>query len=257
MPKTVWITSLTKDEDKASALFKKIHDYGLSTNGHFWVDDLEKMAWAGPAEELCKPETAVWLITGTPEDFAKKSLRQGLSLLALLVAGQRGHGFPILLCPFAGEIDPAGLPLPLRGAEAVATTTLGPKLAARANTPFKPETADYRLRLYPMPGLGLWFEAGPAPGRSWKGVIFGTNGVDINAHGVGPAGKIPERATLHYPIQGMRLTAGDKEYQAWGVANDLTETDSYFVRVTGAPAAILFGEMPEGDAAELFTLALL
>ncbi len=32
MNKTVWITSLTKDEEKASAIFKKIHDYGLATN---------------------------------------------------------------------------------------------------------------------------------------------------------------------------------------------------------------------------------
>ena len=172
------------------------------------------------------------------------------------MAGQRGHGFPILVSPFAGEIDPTSLPTPLRGAEAVTGAALGPKLAAKANIPPRPETADYRLRVSPLPGLGLWFEAGPAPGHAWKGAMFGANGASIDAHGVGPAGNIPERATLNYPVKGMRLTAGDREYQAWGVANPLTEADSYFVRVTGAPSAILFGELPQGDEAEMFTLLL-
>jgi hypothetical protein len=257
MSKTVWITSLTKDEAKASALFKKIHDYGLATNGHFWLDDLEKMAWSGPADELLKPETAVWLLTGAAEDFAKPTTRQGLSLLALLLAGQRGHGFPTILCPFAGQtVEPASLPMPLRGAETATEATLGPKLAAKANIPFHPEPADYRLRLYPLPGLGLWFEAGPAPGHAWKGALLGANGAEVDAHGVGPQGKIPERATLNYPVKGLRLSAGDREYQAWGVANTLTEAEAYYARVTKAPEAILFGELPEGDAAELFTLVL-
>ena len=150
MPKTVWITSLTKDETKTSALFAKIHTYGLATNGHFWLDDLEKMAWAGPIDELAKPDTGVWLLTGAAEDFAKPTIRQGLALLALHLAGVRGHGFPTLLCPFAGQVDPASLPMPLRGTEAVTEALLGAKLAAKANIPFHPEPADYRLRLYPM-----------------------------------------------------------------------------------------------------------
>jgi hypothetical protein len=257
MPKTVWITSLTKDEAKTSALFKKIHDYGLSTNGHFWLDDLEKMAWSGPAEELLKPDTTVWLLTGKAEDFATPSVRQGLSLLALLVAGQRGHGFPTILCPFAGQVDPASLPMPLRGAEAVAEASLGPKLAAKANIPFHPQPADYRLRLYPLPGLGLWFEAGPAPGHAWNGALLGASGAEVDAHGVGPQGTIPERATLNYPVKGMKLTAGDREYTAWGVANPLTDNDSYYARVTKAPEAILFGELPQGEEAELYTVPLM
>lgn len=256
MPKTVWITSLTKDETKASALFAKIHNYGLATGGHFWIDDLEKMAWSGPADELCKPETSVWLLTGAAEDFAKPTVRQGLSLLALLLAGARGHGFPTILCPFTGKVDPASLPLPLKNAEAVTEATLGAKLAAKANMPFHPEPADYRLRLYPLPGIGLWFEAGPAPGHAWNGAILGASGAEVDAHGVGPQGKIPERATLNYPVRGMKLTTGDREYQAWGVANPITENDAYYARVTKAPEAILFGELPQGDEAELYTVPL-
>ncbi len=256
MNKTVWITSLTKDEEKASAVFKKIHDYGLATNGHFWVDDLEKMAWSGAAEQLLSPETAVWLITGAAEDFAKDSVRRGLALLALLVAGQRGHGFPTVICPFEGQVDPATLPTPLKGADSVANAALGAKLAAKANIPWKPDPADYRLKLYPLPGLGLWFEAGPAAGHAWKGAVFGVSDADIAAQGVGPEGNIPERSTLEFPFKGMKMTAGDKEYLAWGLSNAIAPDTSYFVKVTAAPNAILFGELPgEGDA-ELFSLML-
>ena len=256
MSKTVWITSLTKDEAKAAALFQKIHTYGLTANGHFWVDDLAKLGWAGGAEGLLAPETAVWLLTGSPEDFAKESVRQGLSLLALQLAAERGHGFPVLVCPFSGTVAPASLPFPLRAAEAVAEAALGAKLAAKANMPLHPEPAAYRLKPIPLPGLGLWFEAGPAKGQSWKGALFGVAGADIDAHGVGPAGHLPERSTLNYPIKGMGLQTGGRDYTAWGVANPLADDMSYFVRVTAAPQAILFGELPEGDAADLFTIAL-
>jgi len=256
MQKTVWITSLTKDEKKASTLFSTIHNYGLATNGHFWVDDLEKMAWSGAAENLLNPETAVWLITGAAADFAVPSVRKGLSLLALLLAGQRGHGFPTIIAPFPGEADPGELPTPLKGADHAAASSLGAKLAAKANIPWKPEPADYRLKLYPLPGLGLWFEAGPAEGHAWKGALFGVSGAEAAAHGVGPQGKIPERSTLEYPFKGMKLAAGEREYQAWGLSNAISAADSYFVKVTAAPEAILFGELPQGDEPELYSLNL-
>ncbi len=256
MQKTVWITSLTKDEKKAAALFGKVHTYGLATNGHFWIDDLGKMAWAGAAESLLDPGTAVWLVTGAAEDFAKDSVRRGLSLLALLVAGQRGHGFPTVICPFSGSLDPAGLPTPLRGAQVVTEAALGAKRAALANLPWKPEEAGYRLKLYPLPGLGLWFEVGPAAEATWQGALFGVADAAIDAHGVGPQGKLPERAVLRYPFKDMRLAAGETAYLAWGLANPLTAAESYFVRTVGAPSGLVFGELPTGEAADLYTLSL-
>lgn len=256
MPKTVWITSLTKDEEKAAALFRKVHTYGLATNGHFWIDDLEKMAWSGAAEQLLDPGTAVWLITGAAEDFARDSVRRGLSLLSLLVAGQRGHGFPTVLCPFSGSVDAAGLPTPLRAVQVVTGATLGAKLAALANLPWHPEAAGYRLKLYPLPGLGLWFEVGPAADAHWQGALFGVAGATIDAHGVGPQGKLPERAVLHYPFKDMRLSAGDTAYLAWGLSNPLTDAESYFVRAVGTPSGLVFGELPTGETADLYTLSL-
>ena len=256
MQKTVWITSLTKDEKKAAALFQKVHSYGLAKNGHFWIDDLDKMAWSGAAEQLLDPATAAWLVVGAAEDFAKDSVRRGLSLLALLVAGQRGHGFPTVVCPFSGAVDAAGLPTPLLGAQAVAEAMLGAKLAALANLPRPPEDAGYRLKLYPLPGMGLWFECGPGPAATWQGALFGVAGATIDAHGVGPSGKLPERAVLNYPFKDMRLAAGDKEYVAWGLSNALGPDASYYVRVVGSPEGLVFGELPTADAADLYTVRL-
>ena len=173
------------------------------------------------------------------------------------MAGQRGHGFPTIISPFPGEADPGDLPAALKGAERVSQASLGAKLAAKANIPWKPEPADYRLKLYPLPGLGLWFEAGPAGDHAWTGALFGVNGADIAAHGVGPEGKIPERSTLQYPFKGMKLTAGEREYLAWGLSNPVTSADSYFVKVTAAPSALLFGELPQGEEPELYSLSLI
>jgi hypothetical protein len=47
MSKRVWITALAKDEAKIASLMGSLKKYGLVTDGHFWVDDIKNMAWAG------------------------------------------------------------------------------------------------------------------------------------------------------------------------------------------------------------------
>lgn len=254
--KSIWITALDKDEAAAKELFDTARRYGLETGGHFWIDDLKNMAWAGAAPELLKPGAALWIIGGRLEQLRSPQCRFGLSMLALLLHARKGHGFPILVAPYDGGLSPDDLPTPLKGAEVVTKTQLGAKVAAKANMPMKNIQADYRLGLYPLPGLGLWFEVGPATGV-WNGAIFGLAGGEdaaIDAHGVGPAGKLPERAVLEYPMQGLTLQAGEREYTAWAVKNQLGENDSYYLRVRGAPASLLFGELPEADDADMHVL---
>jgi len=256
MKKKIWITVLEKDEPKAKKIFQTVNQYGLATDGNFWIDDLEKMEWAGPAPQLVAPETALWIVSGTLESFNKTSIRYGLGLLAAMVQAAKGHGFPILLVPADGDLDVAGLPTALKGAETVKLALLGPKVAAKANIPLKKIAADYRLDLYPIPGLGLWFEIGPAPGHSWQGVMLGAQGGEVDAHGVGAHGRIPDRCVLEYAMKGLKLQAGDREFIAWAVKNTLSENDSYYARVRGNPKALLFGEMSEADDAEVFILSL-
>ncbi|WP_243358664.1 hypothetical protein [Fundidesulfovibrio terrae] len=257
MTKSIWATILEKDEAKGKALFEAIHRYGLGVNGHFWVDDLDKMQWAGAFSEISKPETAAWVIRGAQASFADETKRYGLSMLAAMVQALKGHGFPILIIGDAGAVDPATLPTPLKGAVALADdASLMPKLVAKANTPVPAVATQYHLDIHPLPGLGQWFEVGPAKGHAWAGAIFGTEGAEVDAHGVGPRGTVPERAVLEYPMKGVKFSMGESAFDAWAVKNSLDEGNSYYLRVKGYPKAVAFGSLPEGDEAELYVVGL-
>lgn len=257
MTKTIWATILEKDEDTGKALFETLHRYGLGVGGHFWLDDLDKMQWAGAYSELSKPDTALWVVQGLAASFAAPSVRYGLSLLAVMVQAARGHGFPIALVCADQPLDPAGLPTPLKGAALIeAGPSLGPKLVARANTPALRIEPEYHLDIHPLPGLGQWFEVGPARGRAWAGVVFGADGAAVDAHGVGPRGGVPEKCVLEYPMQGVQFTLGQDRFDAWAVRNALDDASSYYVRVKGNPACVAFGGLPEGDEGEMFALRL-
>jgi hypothetical protein len=254
----VWITALTHDEAPTQSLMRTVATYGLAVDGHFWADDLKNVAWASAAEPLENKETVLWIITGPGESFRSESIRYGLAMLALQVQGAKGFGFPVAVIPSSGEVAAAELPTPLRAAEVLPLThpTLGVKLVALANTPVKPPETAYRLNVFAPPGIGQWLEVGPAKGHAWHGALVGVDVGEINAHGVGPAGRLPEKAVLEYPMKGLKLQFGGREFTAWAVKNALSEGESYFVRLTDYPATVLFGPFPEGDDADLFTLQL-
>ena len=260
MKKVVWITVLDKDKNEAKAkkLYQTISTYGLAPAGHFWKDDLFNMGWAGAREDLVKKETALWIITGSADNLAQESIRYGLAMLAAGVQSQRGMGFPIFLALTDGQVDPETLPTPLKSAEIypVGAATLGAKIVAKANMPIKKMSLEYRLDVYGVAGIGQWFEIGPASGHSWPGVMFGTDAGEINAHGVGPANKLPERSVLEYPMKGLKINLGETEYTAWAVQNGLSEADSYFLRVVDYPSSVIFGPLAEGDDAEVFVVKL-
>ena len=260
MNKVVWITVIDKDQnqEKARALYQTVGRYGLSPAGHFWEDNLEQMSWTGARDDLLKKETALWIIMATAEGLAKETVRYGLSMLALGVQAQKGHGFPMMIVATAGEVLSEALPTALKGAEVLAVdpTTLGAKIAAKAGLPIKKIPTEYRLDAYGLPGIGQWFEVGPAPGQTWSGVMFGVCGGEINAHGVGEAHKLPERSVLEYPMKGLKLEMGQSEYTAWAVKNTLADDSSYYLRVNDFPSSLLFGPMSEGDDAEVFIVSL-
>ncbi|WP_321493571.1 hypothetical protein [uncultured Desulfobacter sp.] len=256
MQKRVWVTSMSKDQDITAATLQLCKKYGLAPNGHFWVDELEKMAWQAPLDNLLAKETALWVICTGKKDLEKESVRYGLSLLCLSMQHARGIGFPIVFVTSDDTLAPDDMPTVFRGGEilAVNNKSLGAKLTARANTPVKAVPADYRLNIHANPGYGIWFEAGPAQGKTWNGVLAGGHKCSVNAHGVGPKGMLPLKTTLEYQMQGLKLALGDDEYTAWAVKNTIDEETSYFFRFEGIPGAILFGELPDGEQADLNTL---
>ena len=91
---------------------------------------------------------------------------------------------------------------------------------------------------------------------AWQGVIFGICGGEITFQAVGPASTLPKNTVLNYPMQGIQLTLGEREFTAWGVRNEVPHGTSYFAKVKGMPEALVFGSFPEGDEPELFTVRL-
>jgi hypothetical protein len=256
--KKIWITSLPKDEKQIGPIMGLAKQYGLEVQGHFWVDDLKKMAWLAPKDNLVDPETSLWVIVGSQKDIGADTVCTGVALLALAVQAKKGNGFPILWVNTEGEIDLEKLPTPLRGIEIIdaSSPSLGAKLVARANTPPQKITLEYRLDLHANPGLGLWVEIGPAKGLEWTGALLGVQDGEIGSQGVGNAGKLPEKAVLEYPVKGLKLQLQDKEYTAWAVQNKLDEQSSYFVRVDGTPKSILFGAYSQDEEADFYIIDL-
>ena len=258
--KKIWTSVLNKDEKLAQKVMGDCKQYGLEPDGHFWNDNLEKMGWMAPRENILDKDVALWLIVAAKEDFESKDIRFGLSLLSIAVQATRGNGFPTVILYGGGELSEDDLPTPLKHAQVLSPEGgYGPKLVAKANMPFKPAQSDYRMDVYGLPsGLGLWFEVGPAQGHTWNGAMFGASSPgEVNAHGVGPKNELPKgKMILNYPMEGLKINLGEKEYTANAVKNELDENNSYFVRVADVPDSILFGEFSEDDEAEVFVAKL-
>jgi hypothetical protein len=259
MSKNVWITALGKDKDNLTKLLKIAKQYGLSPDGHFWVDDLPKMAWEAPLDRLSTKDTALWVILSSKKEMAPASVRYGLSLLALSLQSRRGIGFPILFVTTDPAFEQEDLPTPFRDAQIVTAgnPSLGAKLTARANMPIKKIEPAYRLDIHANQGYGIWFEFGPVADDSWNGVLAGGLASKVNAHGVGPCGMLPLKTVLEYQMQGLKLTLGNDTYDAWAVKNTIDQNLSYYVRFEDIPGSVMFGPLPgDENEADLHVLKL-
>ena len=258
MKKRLWMTSLLASKTEVEPLMRQIRTYGLTVDGHFWTNDLDNMAWLGPREPLIDPRTGMWVILTDRASIDNPEIRYGLSLLSLTVQTQKGIHFPVVILQTdAPLVEPTGLPTPLRGAEilSAASAAFGPKLVAMLHKPETPLTADYRMDVYAMKGIGQWLEMGPREGV-WKGAIMGVSGGEIVLHAVGPRDKLPEKTVLNYPQEGLQLSIGETNYTAWAVQNELDADHSYYAKVEGCPDSLVFGAYPETDDAEMFVIEL-
>ncbi len=257
--KKIWITALEGPEQASGAvqaLMTVLHGYGIESGGHFWTDDLEKLGWLGPLETLAERDTAVWVILASAKSLEKPSVRYGLGLLAISVQARKGQGFPILILDTGEGLDSSTLPVPLRGADIfpAGLPTLGAKLVARANLPQKPLDPGYRLNIQAGERFGVWFEIGPANGENWDGALLGVSGGEIDFHGAGPAGALPQKAVLEYPMQGLKLEVNGKEFTAWAVQNRLDAGSSYYVRVREIPSGIVFGPLNQDESGGMYVV---
>ena len=254
--KTVWLSSLGTSEETVKNLISQLRTYGLEVKGHFWEDDVEKMAWAKPRGELIKPDVTLWLILASLENLAKPSIRYGLSLLTLTVQAKRGLSFPTVILLFQGEPPSTeALPMPLKAADFLSLKDPGmaAKLVTKIHAPVKETPLEYRIDTYGNPQIGQWIEVGPANG-AWPGAMFGVADGEITFHAVGPKGNLPSHSVLRYALRGLKLNLGGKEYTAWAVQNDINSESSYFVKIEGSPESFLFGPHSTREEAEVFVI---
>jgi hypothetical protein len=254
--KIVWLSSLVSSEDMVKNLISQLRPYGLEVKGHFWEDNLEKKAWAKPRDELIKPEVTLWLILASQENLANSSLRYGLSLLSLTVQAQKGISFPILILYTEGK-EPSSemLPTPLKGVDFLSHSdpSMAAKIVVKINTPVKPIPSEYRIDTYGNAQIGQWIEVGPSTG-SWPGAMFGVAGGEITFHAVGPKGSLPNQSVLNYPLKGIKLNLGEKEYTAWAAQNPITPEISYFVKIEGFPESLIFGPYSTQEEADVYVV---
>lgn len=257
MKKKIWLTSVESSQESVQQIMGTLTKYGLGVDGHFWEDDLEKMAWCKPRREIVDTAVSMWLIHGSAESLAKESIRYGLSLLALTVQAARGLGFPIVFLQEGdAAIVPESLPTPLAGGRVLEVSSgYGPKIIADLHKPVPSVRADYRIDVYGIPQVGQWFEVGPRD-SGWDGAIFGTAPEGITFQAVGAAGQLPEKSTLNYPQQGIKLNIGDREFDAWGVQNEFDGDTSYYLKVDSYPEAVMFCPYAQDDEAEAYVISL-
>jgi hypothetical protein len=256
--KTMWVTSLGSSQDPIKKLMSQMKTYGLEVQGHFWKDDLEKMAWMAARDNLMDAKISIWAILGSNDELLAADTLYGLSLLAITAQAQRGLHFPIMILQTQGEsISSEQLSTPLKGAEmmSVLDAGLGAKLVAKVHKPAKPLSSEYHMDIYGNEQIGQWFEVRPE-NSNWPGVMFGVAGAEIAFHAVGPSGSLPAKTVLNYPMEGLKLEMGGKEYTAWAARNELNADTSYFVKVEGSPESIIFGPYSAEEAAEVFVVRL-
>ncbi len=256
--KKIWMTSLDSSKEKVQKLMVQMKTYGLEVDGHFWTDDLKKMAWTGVRDELIDSKSALWLIMGSDEQLHTPSNLYGLSLLGITLQAKRGLGFPIVILQTQGDpIVSDKFPTIFQGADVLleSNPTLGAKLVAKVHAPLKKVQSEYRMDIYGNEQIGQWIEVGPKD-ASWKGAMFGVTGAEIVFHAVGPKGELPRTSELNYPVKGMKLNLGEKEYQAWAVQNELDADSSYFVKVDGFPETVIFSSYSSEEEAEVYVVKL-
>ncbi|WP_339137052.1 MAG: hypothetical protein WGN25_03695 [Candidatus Electrothrix sp. GW3-4] len=260
MEKKIWLSAIGANKETVQAVMAKLQGYGLAVDGHFFTDDLEKMAWAAPRQQLLASDVALWLILGSAADLAQPTVRYGLSMLALTVQAERGPGFPpMIILQGEGEVVlPESLPSPLADARilSLANDAYAAKLVAAAHTAtVQVSQPSYRLDVYGISQIGQWFEVGPRD-DAWQGAIFGVSSGEISLHAVGPAGQLPERSVLNYPQQGLEVKLGDCCFTAWAVQNPLDLSSSYYLKVEGSPERIMFCPYSSEQETEAYIISL-
>lgn len=261
--KQVWVTALARDEARIAQVAGTLKRYGIAAQGHVWLDEPDK-AVARVVLDAMQAAHA-WIVLVDDAAWMKPSVRYGLSLLYASLQSTRGAAPPVLFLTASNDTS-----APPFFADALAfpdTNAAWPAklVAALARAPKAAPLAalgGYRLTLWGDENIGQWFEIGAldeVDKPPLAGFAFGvpqTEGVSIGFQAVGARGALPQKTTLEYAQQGLRMEIGGTQYTSWAVRNRIGPDDSYFVRVHGCPASLLLMPYPEGDDVEATVVRL-
>lgn len=266
--KTVWITAFAKDKDRVGLAAATLKRYGMQSQGHFWLDEPDKATGRVVLDAMLAAKVDAWLILADEASLATPGVRYGLSLLAASLVAERGVALPIV-CLWPTGTSPQALitdtlpPLLHSAASFVdSSPTWAVKLVATLAKPSgvqRPTSlGDYRVTLWGDENIGQWLEIG-ATSQALAGFAFGVPSAPIVENetaptivfqAVGARGGLPQKTVLEYAQQGLKMTIGEREYTSWAVRNTITPEESYFVRITGCPAALVCMPYPDSDEVE-------
>lgn len=257
----VWLSWVAQDTanggpDASMAALKK---NGLVPQGNRWVDDLAKAAWTELLPVLSDArQTDAWVIALDRANFERASVRYSLAVLAGTLRARRGETYPIVVLGLDFVPAPEQLPVFLRAGPVYSAGDGGwpAKLVASFFKKSDAAAQEFRFSVYASQYTGQWFEIGPKT-QTWNGVMFGVSGAaKITHHAVGPQGVLPERTALEYATKDIQAKVGDTEFTVWSVQNRVTPEQSYFLKVEGYPAKVVYGGHAGAENAEVYVLGL-
>lgn len=241
LKKKVFLSAMNKDEKAVAGLFARIKAAGFDITGHFWSHEEKELTKVLPAQEV--ENVDAWVIYASEQITSETMI--GITLTLLTVRTFRETQLPVIIVGAAQELPPL-----LNTAEFTSAEKLAVRLSTRTAIRKKWIEDDFRLSAHCQAGVGYWLEVGPAEGKTWNGALVGADislGGSIDFQAVGPKGSMPERTVLDYPVRDARLSAGDREYLAWGCQNQLTDADSFYVRIKGLVPSLLLSEGLSSD----------
>lgn len=262
---TLLLSWLGKNTAKAAApMVTELEGAGFSvTLRPFRPHDAEN--WQ-ETSNILSGHAGIWIIGGQATLFTP-TIKAAMALMALTVRQARSLKTGVLLCPCEGEAPTAIRPSApefsdFLAAQAVLDTS-DPKWAGRLVAALRkdvpPPLLPFVLKAQNLPLFGIWLTLAAPAGTSLPGVLAGVEeDVEIRNHAVAPPGLPPERCVLQHAIRDMLATCGDESVHLWGVRNQITDMEVYFLQLATFPRLILAGEYPAQDEAapELHVLHL-
>lgn len=258
MGKLVWISWEPGCESSVKNLrdiVTKLGSLGLEAQGVPLPRSGNLETWSSVEKAIEENKgIAAWLVLAQPGHLQEEYYRYHLSATSTVLGQGIVGSIPVMLLNM-GQGQLPVLPNQTFGTAVVADFHDGRwssdllKLIYQAGT--SNPSAERYLRIHSDSIAGQWLELGPLS-EDWHGVLVGvTEKAEITHHAVGSRGLIPERCILEYPIQGMKLQAGQEEFSAWAVRNTIGLTDSYFLRIDGIIDAVLLANYPTAESSDM------